>query len=69
VNLIADWPGGDPADVLMIGAHLGSVRAGPGIDDNGSGSAAILAIALAVAATNHHPGTCASLGEARKNWA
>ena len=25
-NLIADWPGGDPAAVLMTGAHLDSVR-------------------------------------------
>ena len=38
-NLIADRPGGDPNDVLMTGAHLDSVTAGPGINDNGSGSA------------------------------
>jgi Zn-dependent M28 family amino/carboxypeptidase len=30
----------------MAGAHLDSVQAGPGINDNGSGSAALLAIAL-----------------------
>ncbi|MEO3875661.1 M28 family peptidase [Nonomuraea sp. B12E4] len=47
-NVIADWPGGDPNDVLMIGAHLDSVTAGPGINDNGSGSAAILETALEV---------------------
>lgn len=47
-NLIADWPGGDPDNVLMIGAHLDSVPAGPGINDNASGSAAILEVALAV---------------------
>ncbi|MDJ0381487.1 M28 family metallopeptidase [Streptomyces sp. G-G2] len=47
-NLIADWPGGDPNSVLMTGAHLDSVSAGPGINDNGSGSAAILETALAV---------------------
>lgn len=47
-NLIADWPGGDPGDVLMVGAHLDSVTAGPGINDNGSGSAANLEVALEV---------------------
>ncbi|MFD7028191.1 M28 family metallopeptidase [Streptomyces sp. NPDC059917] len=47
-NLIADWPGGDPNSVLMSGSHLDSVSAGPGINDNGSGSAAILETALAV---------------------
>ena len=29
----------------MAGAHLDSVQAGPGINDNGSGSAALLEIA------------------------
>ncbi|GAA2630035.1 hypothetical protein GCM10010399_72380 [Dactylosporangium fulvum] len=48
-NLIADWPGGDPNDVLMLGSHLDSVTAGPGINDNGSGSSAILEVALEVA--------------------
>ncbi|MBB2909196.1 aminopeptidase S [Streptosporangium becharense] len=48
-NVIADWPGGDPNDVLMVGAHLDSVTAGPGINDNGTGSAAILETALEVA--------------------
>ncbi|WP_336216491.1 M28 family peptidase [Nonomuraea sp. LPB2021202275-12-8] len=47
-NVIADWPGGDPDDILMTGAHLDSVTAGPGINDNGSGSAAILEVALEV---------------------
>ncbi|HEX5740924.1 MAG TPA: M28 family peptidase [Pilimelia sp.] len=48
-NLIADWPGGDENQVLMLGAHLDSVSAGPGINDNGSGSATILETALTVA--------------------
>ncbi|MEU0134477.1 M28 family metallopeptidase [Streptomyces sp. NPDC006296] len=47
-NLIADWPGGDPNRVLMAGSHLDSVTAGAGINDNGSGSAAVLETALAV---------------------
>lgn len=55
-NLIADWPGGDPNAVLMTGAHLDSVTAGPGINDNGSGSASILEVALAVAASGYQPG-------------
>ncbi|WP_344580840.1 M28 family metallopeptidase, partial [Nonomuraea roseoviolacea] len=52
-NLIADWPGGDENQVLMAGAHLDSVSAGPGINDNGSGSAAVLEVALTLAA--HRP--------------
>ncbi|MGP3751439.1 M28 family metallopeptidase [Streptomyces sp. IBSNAI001] len=47
-NLIADWPGGDPGQVLMAGSHLDSVTSGAGINDNGSGSAAVLETALAV---------------------
>ncbi|MEV6617505.1 M20/M25/M40 family metallo-hydrolase [Streptomyces sp. NPDC051051] len=51
-NLIAEWPGGDASRVYMFGAHLDSVSAGPGINDNGSGSAAILEAALTLAANN-----------------
>ncbi|WP_119730885.1 M20/M25/M40 family metallo-hydrolase [Thermomonospora amylolytica] len=54
-NVIADWPGGDPAQVLMVGAHLDSVAAGPGINDNATGSAAILETALAVARQGFNP--------------
>ncbi|GLW09152.1 hypothetical protein Misp01_42810 [Microtetraspora sp. NBRC 13810] len=54
-NVIADWPGGDPNDILMVGAHLDSVTAGPGINDNGSGSAAILETALEVSRQNLAP--------------
>ncbi|MFI9811608.1 M28 family metallopeptidase [Saccharothrix variisporea] len=54
-NLIADWPGGDPNDVLMLGGHLDSVSGGPGINDNGSGSAGILETALTVARENFQP--------------
>ena len=43
-RLRADSPG-DPANVVMIGAHLDSVEEGPGIVDNGSGVAALLEIA------------------------
>jgi aminopeptidase S len=49
-NVIADWPGGDPNQVYMFGAHLDSVAAGPGSNDNGSGSATVLELALTLAA-------------------
>lgn len=48
-NIIADLPGVNPDNVVMAGAHLDSVAAGPGVQDNGSGSAAILTVALAMA--------------------
>ncbi|MER5763224.1 M28 family metallopeptidase [Streptomyces sp. NPDC002082] len=54
-NLIADWPGGDPNSVLMSGAHLDSVSSGAGINDNGSGSAAVLETALAVSRSGLTP--------------
>jgi aminopeptidase S len=54
-NLIADWPGGDANQVLMAGAHLDSVTSGPGINDNGTGSAAVLETALAVARSGFQP--------------
>ncbi|WP_031012435.1 M28 family metallopeptidase [Streptomyces sp. NRRL F-5727] len=54
-NLIADWPGGDPNQVVMAGSHLDSVSSGPGINDNGSGSAAVLEAALTVARTGYQP--------------
>lgn len=44
-NVFAETPGGDADNVVMVGAHLDSVNAGPGIQDNGSGSAAILEVA------------------------
>ncbi|WP_239163325.1 M28 family peptidase [Paractinoplanes rishiriensis] len=52
LNLIADLPGrGDPNQVVMLGAHLDSVAAGAGINDNATGSAGILEVALAYAST------------------
>ncbi|MDG9717029.1 M28 family metallopeptidase [Streptomyces sp. DH24] len=54
-NLIADWPGGDTNRVVMAGSHLDSVSSGPGINDNGSGSAAVLETALAVARAQYKP--------------
>jgi Zn-dependent M28 family amino/carboxypeptidase len=41
-NVLAEKTGRNDDNVVMAGAHLDSVLAGPGINDNGSGSAAIL---------------------------
>lgn len=54
-NLIAEIPGEDPARVVLVGAHLDSVEAGPGINDNGSGSALILELALRAAEAGWRP--------------
>jgi len=43
-NVVADLPGRRKG-VVLLGGHLDSVANGPGINDNGSGSAAILEIA------------------------
>jgi hypothetical protein len=48
-NLVADWPGGDENHVLLLGSHLDGVEDGPGMNDNASGSAGVLAAALEVA--------------------
>jgi len=50
-NVLADAPAGenDRRPVVMVGAHLDSVRDGPGINDNGSGVAAALTAASWVA--------------------
>lgn len=45
-NIIAQTKTGSPTDVVMAGAHLDSVAEGPGINDNGSGVAAILETAV-----------------------
>jgi Zn-dependent M28 family amino/carboxypeptidase len=45
-NVIAQTKTGSPTDVVMAGAHLDSVPEGPGINDNGSGVAAVLETAL-----------------------
>ena len=53
LNVIAEKRGLNDNNVVMAGAHLDSVGAGPGINDNGSGSAALLEIAQNLA--NHRP--------------
>jgi Peptidase family M28/PA domain len=48
VNVIAETAGGRGENVVMAGGHLDSVPAGPGINDNGSGTAALLELADAL---------------------
>ena len=45
-NVIAQTKTGSTTDVVMVGAHLDSVPEGPGINDNGSGVAAVLETAV-----------------------
>jgi Zn-dependent M28 family amino/carboxypeptidase len=45
-NVIAETQTGRHNNVVMAGAHLDSVSVGPGINDNGTGSAALLETAL-----------------------
>jgi len=47
-NVVAQTTTGSAQDVVLVGAHLDSVRLGPGINDNGSGVAAVLETALAM---------------------
>ncbi len=51
-NIIAETRKGDPNQVVMLGAHLDSVPSGPGINDNGSGSAGLLEYAATLADLN-----------------
>jgi len=48
-NILAELPGKNDDNVVMAGAHLDSVSTGPGVQDNGSGSAAILEAAVQMA--------------------
>jgi Zn-dependent M28 family amino/carboxypeptidase len=50
-NVIAETQTGRHDNVVMAGAHLDSVTEGPGINDNGSGSAALLETALQLGGT------------------
>ena len=45
-NVIADLPGSGDGPPLLLGAHLDSIESGPGINDNGSGVATLLELAL-----------------------
>lgn len=54
-NLIAETPTGRDDRVTMAGAHLDSVPDGPGIEDNGTGSVALLETALQIAELGIEP--------------
>ncbi|RPK61883.1 Aminopeptidase S [Streptomyces sp. ADI96-02] len=54
-NVVAETPDGDPARTVMLGAHLDSVTDGAGINDNGSGSAGLLEVALSLAESKTRP--------------
>jgi Zn-dependent M28 family amino/carboxypeptidase len=54
-NLIAETPTGRDDRVIMAGAHLDSVAEGPGIEDNGTGSATLLETALQIAELGIEP--------------
>ncbi|ROT36853.1 Zn-dependent exopeptidase [Sodiomyces alkalinus F11] len=47
-NVFAETKGGDASNLVVLGAHLDSVQAGPGINDDGSGSTLILELARAL---------------------
>ena len=53
-NVIAELPGKNEGNIVMAGAHLDSVPRGPGVQDNGSGSAAILEAAVQMAKVKPH---------------
>ncbi|WP_314195784.1 M20/M25/M40 family metallo-hydrolase [uncultured Arthrobacter sp.] len=53
-NILADTEG-NPEHTVVVGGHLDSVRRGPGINDNGSGVAAIIETARWMAETGVQP--------------
>src|SRR5258705_11895329 len=48
-NVLADTAWNSDSSLIIVGAHLDSVSEGPGINDNGSGSAVVLEAALRLA--------------------
>ncbi len=54
-NIIAETRTGTPDDVVMAGAHLDSVVEGPGMNDNASGSSAVLETALRLGSSPRVP--------------
>ena len=54
-NVLADLPGETQGRPLLLGAHLDSVASGPGINDNGSGVATLLELAVQARTTGVRP--------------
>lgn len=53
-NIVGERIGRDPTRVILVGAHYDTVPNSPGADDNGSGTAAALVIARAIAEVPTH---------------
>ncbi|MFI0795831.1 M28 family peptidase [Micromonospora rubida] len=53
VNVLAETAGGDPDNVVLLGAHLDSVPEAPGMNDNAAMAATVLQVALALANRQH----------------
>jgi aminopeptidase Y len=47
-NVVAETKSGDKENIVMLGAHSDSVGAGPGINDDGSGTLSLLEVAKAL---------------------
>jgi Zn-dependent M28 family amino/carboxypeptidase len=54
-NVIAQTKTGDAGNVVLAGAHLDSIGGGPGINDNGTGVAAVLETALQLGSSPQLP--------------
>ncbi|OMH81241.1 Aminopeptidase [Zancudomyces culisetae] len=54
-NIICEGKLGARNSTIVVGAHLDSVAAGPGINDNGSGAASILEIFLTLSRSRYIP--------------
>lgn len=52
-NVVTETKNGRADSVVVIGSHLDSVPAGPGINDNGSGSSLNLALAILISKDDH----------------
>ena len=65
-NVLAEKKGKNDNNVVMAGAHLDSVLDGPGINDNGSGSAALLEARASSSPTSSRRTRCASRGGAQR---
>jgi Zn-dependent M28 family amino/carboxypeptidase len=54
-NVVAETKKGDPKHTVLAGAHLDSVPAGPGINDDGSGTSIQLELAEQIAKAGTPP--------------
>ena len=54
-NVFADLAGVEEQGALLVGAHLDSIAGGPGINDNGSGVAAVLELAKQARRLDYRP--------------